>query len=580
MASGWAGRGCVSWEIQVKIRSLLTAGAVAAVAAVAALAAPTIASAANGPAPAINVVQPASPASFDNSSGTVATGTVSGVIPARGTSLKKNAPASASTSTSHAAAAVPCGTEPDCNLPYGGGPVQHTPHVYLVFWGPKWGTNTATENFVKSFFTGLGQPTDYWSTTVQQYSDKSGRPTFGKGLLVGTYWDKNTPEKNVNNINLGTEAAAAVNWLHISDPNNADVVIAAQQGTCFAASGGVTFAGNCGIPQQSGYCAFHDWDVSANPGINLPWVNLPYQPDAGVGCGQTFINSPGTNDGYSITGGHELMEAITDPIGTGWVDNADTISGGEVADKCAWGGQLWGDTDPAQNVTFATGTFAMQSLWSNAVTGCVMNGGLPLSVTTPATQTATTGKAVSLKIQASIGGANTPLTYTASGLPGGLSINRSTGLISGTPNVTAGTFTSKVVVAYYAGWHTITFGWQVSSPTGQMKGYDAKCLGDYNAKTTAGNKIVIWTCVAGPAQNITFAANSELLVVGHCVTGTTTAFLEPCVGATSQEWTRQSNGEYVLRSNGKCLTAPSANNGTQLTLAACANTANQRWTLP
>ena len=128
-----------------------------------------------------------------------------------------------------------CGTEPDCNLPYGGGPVQHTPHVYLVFWGPKWGpTNTATENFVKSFFTDLGQPSDYWSTTVEQYGDKTGHPTFGKGLLVSTYWDKNTPEKSVNNTNLGTEAAAAVNWLHITDTNDADVVIAAQQGTCFA----------------------------------------------------------------------------------------------------------------------------------------------------------------------------------------------------------------------------------------------------------------------------------------------------------------------------------------------------------
>ena len=341
----------------------------------------------------------------------MATGTVSGVIPARGSSLKKNAalaPASASTSTSHAAAAVSCGTEPDCNLPYGGGPVQHTPHVYLVFWGPKWGTSTytATENFVKSFFTDLGQPSDYWSTTVEQYGDKTGHPTFGKGLLVSTYWDKNTPEKSVNNTNLGTEAAAAVNWLHITDTNDANVVIAAQQGTCFAASGGVTFAGNCGTPQASGYCAFHDWDVNtANSSLHLPWVNLPYQPDAGVGCGQTFINTPGTDDGYSITGGHELMEAITDPIGTGWVDNADTTSGGEVADKCAWGGQLWGDSDPYGNVKIGPGTFAMQSLWSNAVTGCVMNGGLPLSVTTPATQTATTGKAVSLKITASIGGA-------------------------------------------------------------------------------------------------------------------------------------------------------------------------------
>jgi hypothetical protein len=564
----------------VKIRTLLTAGAAAAVATAAALAAPTMASAANGPAPAVNAVQTASPASFEGSSGTVATGTVSGLIPARGSSLKKSA-ALAPASTSHAAAAVTCTTEPDCNLPYGGGPVQHTPHVYLVFWGPKWGTNTATENFVKTFFTDLGQPSDYWSTTVQQYTDKTGHPTFGKGLLVGTYWDNHTPEKNVNNINLGTEAAAAINWLHITDTNNADVVIAAQQGTCFAASGGITFAGNCGTPQASGYCAFHDWDVNgSNSSLYLPWENLPYQPDAGVGCGQTFINSPGTNDGYSITGGHELMEAITDPIGTGWVDNADTTSGGEVADKCAWGGQLWGDSDPYGNAKIGPGTFAMQSLWSNAVTGCVLNGGLPLSVTTPATQTATLGKAVSLQIQASIGGANTPLTYTASGLPGGLSINRSTGRISGTPNVTAGTFTSHVVVAYYAGWHTITFGWQVSSLAGEMKGYSSKCAGDYNAKTTAGNKIVIWTCTAGAAQNITFAVNTELQVVGECVTGTTTAFLEPCVGATSQEWTRQSNGEYVLKSNGRCLTAPSANNGTQLTLAACANTANQHWSVP
>jgi Ricin-type beta-trefoil lectin domain/Putative Ig domain len=568
----------------VKIRTLLTAGAAVAAATAAALAAPSIASAANSPAPAINVAQPASPASFDSGSGTVATGSVSGVIAARGTSLKKNA-ALAPASTSHAAAAVSCTTEPDCNVPYGGGPVQHTPHVYLVFWGPKWGTSTytATENFVKSFFTDLGQPSDYWSTTVEQYGDKTGHPTFGKGLLVSTYWDKNTPEKSVNNTNLGTEAAAAVNWLHITDTNDADVVIAAQQGTCFTApSGGLNFAGSCGTPLASGgYCAFHDWDVNtSNSSLYLPWENLPYQPDAGVGCGQTFINTPGTDDGYSITGGHELMEAITDPIGTGWIDTGDTTSGGEVADKCAWGGELWGDSDPAGNVALGGGTFAMQSLWSNAVGGCVLNGGLPLSVTTPATQTATLGKAVSLKIAASIGGANTPLTYTASGLPGGLSINKSTGVISGTPNVTAGTFTSKVVVSYYAGWVTKTFGWQVSSLAGEMKGYDAKCLGDYNAKTTAGNKIVIWTCAAGAAQNITFAANSELLVVGDCVTGTTTAFLEPCIGATSQEWTRQSNGEYVLKANGKCLTAPSANNGTQLTLAACEDTANQQWAVP
>src|SRR5260370_41372879 len=31
--------------------------------------------------------------------------------------------------------------EPDhCNMTYGGGPVQHSPEVYLRLWGPNWGS--------------------------------------------------------------------------------------------------------------------------------------------------------------------------------------------------------------------------------------------------------------------------------------------------------------------------------------------------------------------------------------------------------------------------------------------------------
>jgi hypothetical protein len=219
----------------------------------------------------------------------------------------------------------------------------------------------------------------------------------------------------------------------------------------------------------------------------------------------------------------------------------------------------------------------MQSLWSNAVKKCVMSS---VSVTTPATQSATLGKAVSLKVSTAVNGGSSSLTFTASGLPAGLSLNKTTGVISGTPNVTAGTFTSHVTVAYSNGSQTVSFSWKVSSLTGEMRGYSSKCLGDYNGRTTVFNKIVIWTCAAGAAQNITFAANGELVVVGDCVTGAPNAVLGKCAGATSQHWTRLSNGEYVLYSNGKCLTAPSATNGTQLTLAACANTANQHWAWP
>ncbi|MFD7165312.1 M4 family metallopeptidase [Streptomyces violascens] len=61
----------------------------------------------------------------------------------------------------------------------------------------------------------------------------------------------------------------------------------------------------------------------------------------------------------------------------------------------------------------------------------------PPSVTNPGNQNGTVGTAVSLQIQASDPGGKT-LTYSATGLPAGLSINSSTGLVVGTPT-TAGT---------------------------------------------------------------------------------------------------------------------------------------------
>ena len=56
--------------------------------------------------------------------------------------------------------------------------------------------------------------------------------------------------------------------------------------------------------------------------------------------------------------------------------------------------------------------------------------------------------------------------------------------------------------------------------------------------------------------------------------------LYACDGTATELWTRHSNGEYVIRYNGQCLTEPSANNGSQLTLATCKDTTRQHWSLP
>ncbi|MBI3883953.1 MAG: putative Ig domain-containing protein, partial [Sphingobacteriales bacterium] len=63
----------------------------------------------------------------------------------------------------------------------------------------------------------------------------------------------------------------------------------------------------------------------------------------------------------------------------------------------------------------------------------------PPSVTSASTASGTTGTAFSYSITAS----NTPTSYGATGLPAGLTVNTSTGVISGTPT-TAGTYTTTV----------------------------------------------------------------------------------------------------------------------------------------
>jgi hypothetical protein len=109
-----------------------------------------------------------------------------------------------------------------------------------------------------------------------------------------------------------------------------------------------------------------------------------------VGCGQGDVNSPGNYDGFSIVEGHEFGETVTDPFpDTGWIDYNDS-TGGENGDKCAW-------TNDG-NVTFSTGTFAMQPLWSNSSNACVKATGganYSLSVTRSGTGVGTVTSAPS-----------------------------------------------------------------------------------------------------------------------------------------------------------------------------------------
>jgi len=87
-----------------------------------------------------------------------------------------------------------------------------------------------------------------------------------------------------------------------------------------------------------------------------------------------------------------------------------------------------------------------------------------VTVTNPGTQSGTVGTAASLQIHATDSASGQTLSYAASGLPTGLSINASSGLISGTPTASAAASNAvNVTVTDTTGAvGTVSFTWNIS----------------------------------------------------------------------------------------------------------------------
>ncbi len=111
-------------------------------------------------------------------------------------------------------------------------------------------------------------------------------------------------------------------------------------------------------------------------------------------------------------------------------------------------------------------------------------GGNTVTVSNPGGQNSTVGTAASLPVQASDSASGQTLSYSATGLPAGLSINTSTGLISGTPT-TAGTSNVTVTAKDSTGaTGSASFSWTVAAGGGSGCGSANLAL---NAPTTASS---------------------------------------------------------------------------------------------
>jgi hypothetical protein len=254
-------------------------------------------------------------------------------------------------------------------LYYHGGAVETAPKVYLVLWGSQWDNNdpSGEESILSNFYNGVGGSS--WANSVTQYCQGVATGTFfcngagtpvgnQSGILAAVWYDSaSSAPSHPRQSQLASEAVRAAQHFGNGAAKNATVqyVIATATGN-----------NSSGFGRQ--YCAYHS-STSSSVG-SVAYTNLPYITDAGASCGANF-NGLGPKAGITIVGGHEMGETMTDQFPSGgWLDSG----GAENGDKCAW---ISSGQGAAADVSFTTGTFPVQSLWSNAFNsdagGCVLS---------------------------------------------------------------------------------------------------------------------------------------------------------------------------------------------------------------
>jgi subtilase family serine protease len=207
--------------------------------------------------------------------------------------------------------------------------------------------------------------------------------------------------------------------------------------------------------------------------------------------------------------------------------------------------------------------------------------GNTVTVTNPGSQTGKVGTAASLQIKATDSASGQTLTYSATGLPAGLSISSSTGLISGTPTTAATNSVTVTAKDTTGATGSASFTWTISSAGSGCTA--AQLLTNPGFET---GSISPWTASAGvladtgegvPAQAGSYLAWLDGYGAAHTDTlAQTVTIPSTCVSAVFTYWVEVNSTTTntanklvleVLNSSGTVLqtvpVATAANNGTK-----------------
>jgi hypothetical protein len=149
-----------------------------------------------------------------------------------------------------------------------------------------------------------------------------------------------------------------------------------------------------------------------------------------------------------------------------------------------------------------------------------------VSVTNPGNQTTYTSAQLKLQMHGSSSGGG-PLTWSATGLPGGLSISSSTGQITGQITGTSAFNVTVTAKDQTGATGKATFIWSVKPDVGTaISGNGGLCLDDWQSTITSGNPIDAWVCNGTGAQKWTLSS-SKLKVLGQCLTDPRSPLCQP-----------------------------------------------------
>ncbi len=218
----------------------------------------------------------------------------------------------------------------------GGGPllfhesgngVQHTPKVYVIFWGSNFQEEEKGEKahaMLLKLYEGLSSSA--YQGILTQYFDSTSR--VSSTVTTASYIDKSVKApKEVTELSIEEEVTSAINTNKWKPELTAQFIVATAPGTKYHEEG-----------SWIGGCAYHGVTISSSHvtgGVVYDFV--PYQGDKPFstnGCIETGNPSKDPIRKTSKSASHEYSEAATDPE-PGAAKYAWRASGGaEIADLC------------------------------------------------------------------------------------------------------------------------------------------------------------------------------------------------------------------------------------------------------